>query len=142
MKGLRNFGLALTSALLITVTSITGVDPAVAADSYGTDQYPPPGSGGGGDVPYYIKAICNRSDDWTSKDPQDCHGDYTVYDTSTPERPTVLFSIETPADSIWPAVRQGYQAAQDWCSSNSLTCAVITAVGYDVVSGWLGPAND
>jgi hypothetical protein len=132
---------AISSALIVVVASVSMASPASAGERIHVDQNIDPGAGGGGAVPYYIKAICNRSTDWTNKDPQDCHGDYTVYDTRTPERPTVLFSVETPADSIWPAVRQGYQAAQDWCASNALTCAVVTAVGYDIVSGWLGPAN-
>jgi hypothetical protein len=87
-----------------------------------------------------VKALCNNYL-WNDKNPRDCHGSYAVYDFSTgATRGTLVFHVETDtgsADQLWDAVSRGYAATQDWCSSNSFTCSIVTSVGVSIVLGWL-----
>ncbi|MGZ0069728.1 hypothetical protein [Microbacterium arborescens] len=56
------------------------------------------------------------------------------------QRPVTVFYVNN-GTNIWPYVVRGYQATQDWCSKNSLTCGVITSVGVTIVAGWIQAAT-
>lgn len=85
-------------------------------------------------------AICG-STNWGSKNPKTCKSSYTVYEWNTAmQRPVIKFQV-TNGTNIWPYVAKGYQATQDWCAKNSLTCGVITSVGVTIVFGWIQAAT-
>ena len=129
---------SIAAAILLSIAPLTTATAAQADEVAHLDSPPPAGGeGGGGSANPYIKELCNRYL-FTGNDPRDCHGDYSVYDFSTgATQGTLIFHVQTDNDSIdalWQAVGQGYQSAQDWCSSNSLTCGVITSAGVTVVA--------
>jgi hypothetical protein len=68
--------------------------------------------------------------DWTGKDPSTCQsGSYVLLKDWQ-----VVLRIEPGRSDVWGAVKQGYAAAQQWCSQNSLTCTVMTGIGVAIVS--------
>ncbi|GAA1485276.1 hypothetical protein GCM10009625_20800 [Brachybacterium fresconis] len=70
---------------------------------------------------------------WTGKNPEDCSGEYRLYDI-TRGRPTLIAQIDN-ADSIGikEAVAGDYASAQDWCADNSLSCSILTGAGFFVL---------
>jgi len=77
---------------------------------------------------------------WKGKDPSACKGTYYLYDISG-SVPLRLLEIHNAPVSAWQYFRQGYTKAQQWCASNSLTCAVVTAIGVAIVQPLIAPAN-
>jgi hypothetical protein len=77
--------------------------------------------------------------DWTGKNPQDCTGAGTY---ALLQNWNVVLKIYPTTDSTaWNVMREGYSSAQSWCSSNSLTCGVLTSAGVSIAVILLGPAN-
>jgi hypothetical protein len=131
---------SIAAAILLSIASMTTATAAQADEVAHLDAPPPAGGeGGGGTTPWYITAVCGN-ENFKDRNPSDCHSDYTVYDVRG-DRPTVLLYLQGPGQDAWAAIAQGYQAAQDWCASNSLTCSVVTSIGVSVALGWLGPTN-
>lgn len=88
----------------------------------------------------YTRATCTysggmtKSFDWTGKNPSTCGQYYRLYVNGK-----VVFAAQSRSGpNIWGVVGQGYTALQKWCSSNSMTCGVVTAVGTLTVASLLG----
>lgn len=80
-------------------------------------------------------ARCNNGitvRDWTGKDPRDCtpSGVYWLYNSNGQAIMKIQQANRT--SPVWDAIKAGYSATQNWCSSNSATCSVMSsaAVAY------------
>lgn len=78
--------------------------------------------------------------DWTGKNPRDCTtaGTYALL-----QNWNVVLKIYPTTDSsmAWNVIQEGYTSAQSWCSSNSMTCGILTSAGVTADAILLGPAN-
>ncbi|WFR68370.1 hypothetical protein P9139_09290 [Curtobacterium flaccumfaciens] len=75
--------------------------------------------------------------DWSGKNPKSCNGSYIMYDVSG-RAPLNLVKIKnTKHVSFQKFVTSEYKAAQKWCSNNSFTCTLLSAVGFGRIAKFL-----
>lgn len=79
----------------------------------------------GGSIPQYLTK---------SSDPRKCRGLYKI--SKSGKYVAVLDNRRVKNFSdLKKRIKQGYTSMQKWCSSNSLTCAVMTSVGVLALQG-------
>lgn len=74
--------------------------------------------------------------DWSGKNPKDCKSG--VYLMVRDGKEVLKMKTDRP---WWEGMQEGYEAAQKWCSENTLTCNILTSVGIAAVMPLLAPAN-
>lgn len=80
------------------------------------------------------RATCNYGTtvyDWSNRDPRDCTNHYWVFDSKG--QPILHIKPTYKESPVWTALKTGYNATQNWCSSNSATCGIITSAGVTFV---------
>lgn len=70
-------------------------------------------------------------------DPRDCHTYYRLYHNHK----LVLSMDNSSNPDVWNRWGRGYRAAQDWCANNSMTCGVMTGIGFMIVSPIISSMN-
>ncbi|MGW9404785.1 hypothetical protein ACWGQ2_12580 [Arthrobacter sp. NPDC055585] len=115
MKSAKRYLATLFAGLLVAVGLAFTATPAQASPADGN---------------YAQCQVGTTVQDWTGKDPRDCTtGTYALL-----ENWTVVLQIQPGQRDVWEEIKQGYEAAQAWCSNNSLTCTVVTGIGVALVS--------
>jgi hypothetical protein len=75
--------------------------------------------------------------DWSGKNPKSCKGSYIMYDVSG-RTPINLVKIKNTGHvSFQKFATSEYKAAQRWCSNNSFTCTLLSAVGFGRIANFL-----
>ncbi|MBD8104741.1 hypothetical protein [Plantibacter sp. CFBP 8775] len=121
-----------TSALALT--AILGIGGSVAVATPAAAATP-------------TRALCGNSTVWDGKDPDTCDGIYRLYDLSSSQHGgKIIFQVDNTnyaarQAGAWAAVKGGYEAANDWCADNVLTCTVVTGIGIAIVSPLLAPSS-
>jgi hypothetical protein len=70
---------------------------------------------------------------WDGKDPKTCRGKYQIYKDGK----VVLGVNNLNMNVRWDIMKKSYRDAQNWCASNSLTCAIVTSAGVSILIGLL-----
>lgn len=125
---MRNKILCALSALLVMFAgSVVMAGPAAAAPPAGVKTY----------CMQAGPASVKRS--WDGKDPQSCATTYWIEKNGTKVMQLNVGEANRAKirAKMWGAMKGDYDAAQDWCSGNSLTCTLVTSAGFAILGGIL-----
>lgn len=82
------------------------------------------------------KITCNASNptgtqvNWKGKDPKKCSGVYMIQKNG---KVVLRVNNNKNGPGFYGVAKEGYDATQKWCSKNSATCGVVTAVGVGIL---------